>query len=262
VNGKLFIFKIGGRILDQASELETFLDGFSRIEGRKILVHGGGIFADDLARKLDIPIHMHEGRRITSEAMRDLVTMVYGGLLNKQVVSRLQAFGCDAIGLSGADGAVLKAQKRNPEPIDYGYVGDIVSVRQDLLEMFLDRGMTPVLAPLSWEAENGILNSNADGVACRITEAFSGSYETYLFYCFDKPGVLLDVNDPGSLLTELDRPQYETLRRQKLVKDGMLPKLDSCFRARTLGAHKVLLASPLQSLNYASGEPYQGTLIH
>ncbi|WP_141732961.1 acetylglutamate kinase [Oligoflexus tunisiensis] len=259
---KLLIFKIGGRILDQPAELEAFLEGFSQIAGRKILVHGGGIFADDLARKLDIPIHMHEGRRITSAPMRDLVTMVYGGLLNKQVVSRLQACGCDAIGLSGADGALLKAERRQPEPIDYGFVGDIVEVRRDLLEMFLDRGMTPVLAPLSWEAGSGILNSNADGVACRITEAFSATYETYLFYCFDKPGVLLDVDNPDSLLAELDRPQYESLRSQKLVKDGMLPKLDSCFRARTLGAHKVLLASPVQSLKYAAGEPYRGTLIH
>jgi acetylglutamate kinase len=259
---KLLIFKIGGRMLDDAAELEKFLQGFAGISGKKILVHGGGIFADDLAQKLDIPISMHEGRRITSGPMRDLVTMVYGGLLNKQVVGRLQALGCDAIGLSGADGAVLKAKRRKPEPIDYGYVGDIINVRKDLLEMFLERGMTPVLAPLSWEESGEILNSNADGVACKITEAFSGLYETWLFYCFDKAGVLLDINNPQSLLTELDRPAYEQLRKQQLVKDGMLPKLDSCFRARTLGAHKVLLATPGNSLKFASGEDYVGTLIN
>jgi acetylglutamate kinase len=122
--------------------------------------------------------------------------------------------------------------------------------------------MTPVLAPLSWEESGEILNSNADGVACKITEAFSGAYETCLFYCFDKPGVLLDVNNPQSLLAELDRPAYEALRKQQLVKDGMLPKLDSCFRARTLGAHQVLLATPGNSLKFAVGEQYVGTLIH
>ena len=258
---KLSIFKIGGKMLDDAAELETFLQGFSRISGKKMLVHGGGIFADDLAKKLDIPITMHEGRRITSAPMRDLVTMVYGGLLNKQVVGRLQALGCDAIGLSGADGAVFKAKRRKPEPIDYGYVGDIVEVRRDLLELFLNQGMTPVLAPLSWEASGEILNSNADGVACKITEAFAGMYETCLFYCFDKPGVLLDIENPDSLLGSLDRPAYENLRKQKLVKDGMLPKLDSCFRARTLGAHQVLLSTPGNSLKFAAGEPYVGTLI-
>ncbi|HYX36424.1 MAG: acetylglutamate kinase [Pseudobdellovibrionaceae bacterium] len=259
---KLFIFKIGGKMLDHAEELEAFLKGFSSIQGRKILVHGGGIFADDLAKKLDIPITMHEGRRITSAPMRDLVTMVYGGLLNKQVVARLQALGCDAIGLSGADGAVLKAKRRKPEPIDYGLVGDIFEVRRDLLETFINHGMTPVLAPLSWEASGEILNSNADGVACKITEAFSGLYETYLFYCFDKPGVLLDVENPASLLAQLDRPAYESLKKQQLVKDGMLPKLDSCFRARTLGAHKVLLSTPTNSLKFAAGADYVGTLIH
>jgi acetylglutamate kinase len=259
---KLLIFKIGGRMLDDAAELEAFLQGFSRISGRKMLVHGGGIFADDLAKKLDIPITMHEGRRITSAPMRDLVAMVYGGLLNKQVVARLQALGCDAIGLSGADGAVLKAKRRKPQPIDYGYVGDIVAVRRDLLELFLNQGMTPVLAPLSWEENGEILNSNADGVACKITEAFAGFYETSLFYCFDKPGVLLDVDNPQSLLAELDRPAYEDLRERQLVKDGMLPKLESCFRARTLGAHQVLLATPGNSLKFAAGEAYVGTLIH
>lgn len=259
---KLSIFKIGGKMLDHAEELEAFLQGLAAVPGRKILVHGGGIFADDLAQKLGIPITMHEGRRITSAPMRDLVTMVYGGLLNKQVVARLQALGCDAIGLSGADGGVLKAKKRKPEPIDYGFVGDIVEVRRDLLETFLNRGMTPVMAPLSWDPSGEILNSNADGVACKITEAFAGYYETSLYYCFDKPGVLLDVNDPLSLLAQIDKPAYESLKKQKLVKDGMLPKLDSCFRAKTLGAHKVLLASPGNSLRYAAGQEYVGTLIN
>jgi acetylglutamate kinase len=259
---KLLIFKIGGKTLDHAEELEVFLHGFSGIAGKKILVHGGGIFADDLARKLNIPISMHEGRRITSAPMRDIAIQVYGGLLNKQVVARLQALGCDAIGLSGADGTVLKAKRRKAEPIDYGYVGDIVEVRRDLLETFLSLGMTPVLAPLSWEASGEILNSNADAVACKVTEAFSGLYETQLFYCFDKPGVLLDVSNPDSLLAQLDRAAYETLKKQQLIKDGMLPKLDSCFRARTLGAHQVLLATPSNSLKFAAGEAYVGTLIH
>ncbi len=258
---KLSIFKIGGKMLDHPEELKSFLEGFARLPGKKVLVHGGGIFADELARKLGIPIQMHEGRRITSAEMRDLVTMVYGGLLNKQVVARLQALGCDALGLSGADGHVMKAKRRKPQAIDYGFVGDIYEVRRELLEVLLDRGITPVLAPLSFDVEGEILNSNADGVACKITEAFAGDYETYLFYCFDKPGVLLDIHDSNSLLAQLDRSGYESLKKRHLVKDGMLPKLDSCFRAKTLGAHKVLLATPSNSLKYAAGELFQGTLI-
>ncbi len=258
---KLFIFKIGGKMLDHEQELRNFLEGFAALPFKKILVHGGGVFADELAKKLDIPIQMFEGRRITSEKMRDLVTMVYGGLLNKQVVARLQALGCDALGLSGADAHVLKAKRRKPEPIDYGFVGDIQEVRRDFLQLLLDQGMTPVLCPLSWDETGEILNSNADGVACKVTEAFSGFYETYLLYCFDKPGVLLDIQDPASLLAHLDRPAYETLKKQQIVKDGMLPKLDSCFRAKTLGAHKVLLATPSNSLKYAAGEEYLGTII-
>ena len=137
---QLAIFKVGGKILDRADELTMFLKGFAKLPGKKILVHGGGIFADQLAQKLEIPVTMHEGRRVTSPEMRDLVTMVYGGLLNKQIVSQLQALGCDALGLTGADGRVLEAQRRQPEPIDYGCVGDLWRVRTDLLELFLEKG--------------------------------------------------------------------------------------------------------------------------
>lgn len=258
---RLSIFKVGGKILDNPSELRTFLEGFAALEGKKLLVHGGGIAADQLAARLGIPVTMHEGRRITSPDMRDLAVMVYGGLLNKQIVSLLQTLGCQALGLSGADGQVLLAQKRKPQPIDFGMVGDIKEVRTELIEKFLDLGLTPVFAPLSWERGGELLNSNADGVACAITEAFSGRYETYLLYCFDKPGVLLDMNDQASLVAEIDRTLYEHLKRDHKVNAGMLPKLDSCFRAKTLGAHRVLIASPQDSLRFVRGAAFQGTLI-
>lgn len=258
---KLSIFKVGGKILENAAELQSFLEGFAALEGKKLLVHGGGVAADQLAEKLGIPVNMHEGRRITSPEMRDLAVMVYGGLLNKQIVAQLQSLGCQALGLSGADAQVLVAQKRKPVPIDYGMVGDIKAVRTDMIEKFLDLGLTPVFAPLTWEPGGQLLNSNADGVACAITEAFSGRYETYLLYCFDKPGVLMDLNDQESLLPEIDVTLYEHMKRDQKVHAGMLPKLDSCFRAKTLGAHRVLIASARDSLEFMSGNSFQGTLI-
>ncbi len=259
---KLSIFKISGKLLDKSEELQTFLRGFAALSGKKILVHGGGVHADQLATQLGLPIEMHEGRRITSPAMRDLVTMVYGGLLNKQIVAQLQMLGADAIGLTGADARVFTAQRRRPEPIDFGCVGDIREVRSDFLEDLMVQDMIPVLAPISWEKATGeLLNSNADGVACQVTQAFSGRYETFLYYCFDKPGVLLDIDDQSSLLPQIDRVQYERLKREKKVQGGMLPKLDSCFQAKTLGAHRVLLASPQDSLHYARGDAFRGTMI-
>ena len=258
----LWIFKLGGKILDDESALADFLKGFAAIKGRKILVHGGGIFADQLAQKLEIPVQMHEGRRITSEAMRDVVTMVYGGLLQKSIVAQLQSYGCDAIGLSGADGHVLKAKRRAPEPIDFGFVGDIESVRTDLLVQFLDMGLVPVICPLSWDPEStGLLNSNADGVACKITEAFAPHYECSLLYCFDKAGVLLDLSDANSLLPTLNPATYRDLRALGKVHTGMLPKLDSCFAAKRMGAQHVLLARPEESLAYAAKQSFVGTVI-
>lgn len=259
---ELLVFKIGGRILDKKDELEDFLNGFADLPMKKLIVHGGGVFADEMAKKLGLDVRMHQGRRITDEATRDLVTMVYGGLLNKQIVGRLQALGCDAIGLTGADGRLIRGERRRPDPVDYGYVGDVVEVRTDWLRSLLDANMVPVIAPLSWERSTGeILNSNADGVACKLTESLSARYETSLLYCFDKPGVLKDVENPQSLLPQLDVREYEKLKQASLVKDGMLPKLDSCFRAKTMGAHRVLLSSPHESLSFVMGKDYQGTLI-
>lgn len=257
----LYVFKIGGRTIDDTCELESFLSAFAVLPGKKILVHGGGIFADDLARKLGIPIQMHEGRRITSLAMRDLVSMVYGGLINKQIVAKLQKLGCDALGLTGADGGLLTAVKRPSEPIDFGMVGDIQSVRRDLLLDFLCKGLTPVIAPLSLDANGEILNSNADGVACALAAAFSESYRTHLLYCFDKPGVLLDANNPDSILSELNPAAYERMKQEKLLKDGILPKLESCFKAQAQGCYRVLLSTPDQSLRFLKGQTYRGTLI-
>ncbi len=259
---KLTLFKVGGKILDDAKALKDFLKGFAKVPGKKILVHGGGIFADQLAKQLGIEVEMHEGRRITSPAMRDLVTMVYGGLLQKQLVAHLQSYGCDALGLSGADAALLPATRRNPQPIDFGCVGDIESINVERLEQFLSLGLTPVICPLSWDPLQGeMLNSNADGVACRITEALAHRYETTLLYCFDKAGVLLDLNDPTSLLPSITPSVYSHLKSEAKVHTGMVPKLDSCFRAKAAGAKQVLLASPDQSLAYASAQPFRGTLI-
>mgnify|MGYP001564812310 CR=1 FL=1 len=256
---KLLIFKIGGKVVDNPQSLESFLEGFAALSVPKILVHGGGIIAEQLAKRLDIPTEMHQGRRITSAAMRDVVTMVYGGQINKSIVASLQRLGCDAIGLTGADGGIIRAKRRAPAPVDFGYVGDVTEIRSDLLVKFLELGLTPVLAPLSFDQE--ILNTNADSIASRLAEALSSHYLVHMMYCFEQTGVMLDLKDPESLIERLDLPYYKTLLQAGAFTAGMLPKLEECFRARQNGAQHIVIAEAAACLAHAEGKPFRGTRI-
>jgi acetylglutamate kinase len=238
---KVNIVKIGGNVIDDATKLQQFLKDFAQIEGPKILIHGGGKIATNIAEKLGIATQMVEGRRITNEPMRDVVTMVYGGLINKQIVASLQAYDCNSLGLTGADAQVIVAKKRPVKTIDYGFVGDIVNVNSSFIQSILDQQLTPVFAPLTFDPNTGILNTNADTQASAIAVALASSCEVNLIYCFEKKGVLADPSDNDSVIPLLHSELYAKYKSEGMIYEGMIPKLDNAFEALTKGVKKVLI---------------------
>ncbi|MDC6388292.1 acetylglutamate kinase [Maribacter sp. PR1] len=228
---KLSIVKIGGNVIENTSELEKFLTLFSELEGLKILVHGGGKLATQLATKLGIKSKMVGGRRITDAETLDIITMVYAGLTNKNIVARLQAKNCNAIGLSGADGNSIQAHKRPVKHVDYGFAGDIDSVNTALLAHLLTLRLTPVFCAMSHDGKGQLLNTNADTIASELAIGLGDIFVTTLYYCFEKPGVLLNVSDDTSVVKEIDTKKYKQLLAGGVIADGMLPKLENCFHA-------------------------------
>ncbi|WP_341226122.1 acetylglutamate kinase [uncultured Arcticibacterium sp.] len=235
------IIKIGGNVINDDAKLEAFLTSFSALSGEKVLVHGGGKVATKIAKDLGVETEMVEGRRITNAEMRDVVTMVYGGLINKKIVASLQSLDCNAIGLTGADACVIKAHKRAVKTIDYGYVGDIDSVNAVFVSSLLSQKITPVFAPLSFDKDFGILNTNADTQASAIATALSEEHEVNLIYCFEKRGVLLDAEDDDSVISVLKPKLYEEYKASGVIYDGMIPKLDNAFDAVNKGVKKVII---------------------
>jgi acetylglutamate kinase len=235
------VIKIGGNVIDDPEKLKGFLARFSGLTGPKILVHGGGKIATRLAADLGIESKLVEGRRITDAPMRDVVTMVYGGLVNKQMVAALQALGCNALGLSGADGGSIRAVKRPVKAIDYGYVGDVVEVKADFIMTLLEAGVHPVFAPLTYSAEGDILNTNADTQASAIAVSLSAFAKVNLVYCFEKKGVLRDADDHASVIETLDPNRYEQFKGEGVIYAGMIPKLDNAFTALRSGVQKVII---------------------
>ena len=229
------VIKIGGKVIDVESKLDQFLNDFVKIEDKKVLVHGGGKIASDIASKLGIETKMIDGRRITDSDMLDVVTMVYGGLVNKKIVAKLQALGCNALGLSGADLNVVQSKKRNSEPIDFGFVGDIESVDGILLNSLLNEGITPVIAPLTHDGNGQLLNTNADNIAGSIAIELAEIEHTELDLCFDLEGVM----NGEKLITEMNLLLYRHLEGIGIIKEGMIPKLDLGFKALNAGAKKV-----------------------
>jgi acetylglutamate kinase len=241
MKNKLSVVKIGGNVIENALELDKFLALFSKIKGPKILVHGGGKLATQVASKLGVASQLINGRRITDGDSIDIITMVYGGLTNKTIVAKLQANACNAIGLSGADGNAIMAHKRPVKEIDYGFVGDIEEVNSDLIASLLSVGLTPVFCALSHDGLGQILNTNADTIASEIAIGMGEKYETTLYYCFEKKGVLLDIKDENSVVKHIDSKKYQELLDQKIIADGMLPKLENCYHALHHNVHKVCL---------------------
>ena len=245
---KLTIIKIGGGIIDDAPSLRQFLQLFAQVAGPKILVHGGGKGASEMLRALGIAPQMVNGRRITDAATLDIVTMFYAGKTNKAIVAGLQQNGVNALGLSGADGNAVQAVKRPVGAIDYGFVGDLTpaGVNAGLLAGLLGLGLTPVLCPITHDGHGQLLNTNADTVAATVAVALGRQFAVELRYCFEKNGVLRDVNDDNSVIPAINEKNYEELKRAGVIAGGMIPKLDNSFGALREGVAKVIVGHALK----------------
>lgn len=234
---KLFVIKIGGNVVDNPILLNSFLKKFSQIPYKKILVHGGGKVATEMSKQMGLEVKMLEGRRITDEATLKIITMVYGGLINKTIVSKLQSMECNSIGLTGADGNLISSHKRPiKNGIDYGFVGDIEEVNIKLMANLLNADIAPIVAPITYQRDSGqLLNTNADTMASALAIALSNSYHIHLIYCFEKKGVLKDVNDEDSLISKISFEEFQHLKSTGAIADGMIPKLDNAFQSMEKG---------------------------
>lgn len=235
------IYKIGGNVINDPKELRSFLDDFSTIPGKKILVHGGGKEATELSKKVGLEAKMIDGRRVTDAQTLDLVTMVYAGLINKRIVSILQEYNCDAVGLTGADGNVIPAQRRNPEPIDYGFVGDIdpSEINTEFINLLLENRNVPVFCAICRNPNGGLLNCNADSIASALAVACSSIEKTELIYCFEKPGVLSDVTDENSVIPLISTDMFDSLVETGKISGGMIPKVSNAIKAVEKGVERV-----------------------
>ena len=236
---KLSIIKIGGNIIEHDTSLNAFLKLFSNLEGKKILVHGGGKRATAMASKLGIESKMVNGRRITDKGTLEVITMVYGGLVNKNMVAKLQALQIDAIGLTGADINSIKSNKRKVTNIDYGFVGDVKEVASNSIDRLIKANFTPVFCAITHDGNGQLLNTNADTIASKVAIGMSKKYDTTIYYCFELNGVLRDINDQNSVIKYLNINTYNKLLKDGNIADGMLPKLENCFDALKNGVTKV-----------------------
>ncbi len=240
---KLFIIKIGGNVIDSEDALLSFLKNFASIQGKKILIHGGGKIATNIGEQLGIQSNYINGRRITDDATIDLVTMVYGGLVNKRIIAQLQSFNCNAIGLTGADGNIIPAIKRPVKDVDFGWVGDVESGKLEVenVKLFLENGLVSVFAPLTHDQQGHILNTNADTIASSLAVALSAYYYVRLIYCFEKKGILENIDDDNSVIKLINKETYRKLLNQNKLFAGILPKIDNAFAAIDAGVKEVLV---------------------
>lgn len=238
---KLTLVKVGGKIVEEEETLKDLLRDFSRIEGFKALVHGGGRSATKLSERLGIESRMVNGRRVTDAATLRVVTMVYGGLVNKNIVAGLQALGVNALGLTGADMNIICSEKRPVAEVDYGFVGDVKAVNADLLAMLIREGIVPVLAPLTHDGKGHILNTNADTIAGETAKALAKHFDVSLVFCFEKKGVLRDETDDESVIPSLSRAEFRRLVEEGVIQGGMIPKLENAFQAVDAGVKEVVI---------------------
>ncbi|NWJ50755.1 MAG: acetylglutamate kinase [Bacteroidetes bacterium] len=249
---KLFVVKVGGAVLEDTKTLDEFLQHFAELEGNKILIHGGGRSATQLSTRLGIETKMIDGRRITDEETISIVTMVYGGLINKKTVAVLQSKNCNALGLTGADMNLITAIKRPVKDIDYGFVGDIVKVDNNAFNILINAGFVPIIAPLTHDKKGQLLNTNADTIASSISTAMVNQFDVSLIYCFEKEGVLSDPENELSVISELNRNDYQQYLASGVIHSGMIPKLDNSFKALELGVKSVVITNA-NSLNSKKG---------
>lgn len=260
---KVYIIKIGGNVIDNPEALEKFLSDFSNLQGAKILVHGGGKMATDIATKLNVPQQMVNGRRITDAETLKITTMVYAGLINKQIVASLQAKKVNAIGLSGMDGDSIQTTKRKVGEVDFGYVGDIHkdSVNTTLISALFKQNMVPVFSAITHDGNGQLLNTNADTIASALGIALSWSYHVQLNYCFEKKGVLRNVEDDDSVIETITQQNYKQLLNDGIISKGMIPKLDNAFDAIKRGVKSVVIAHSNDLLNTTHENKHAGTRL-
>lgn len=252
----LTIIKVGGKIVENSESLNALLKDFAAVEGKKLLVHGGGRSATQMAARLGVETKMVDGRRITDEAMLKVVTMVYGGLVNKRIVAGLQALDVDAVGLTGADMNIVLSDKRKVSAVDYGWVGDVKRVNAEAVATLIESGCCPVVAPLTHDGCGHMLNTNADTMAGEMAKAMAAHYDVTLMFCFEKPGVLADENDDSSLIPTITPAVLDDLKRRGVVSGGMIPKLDNAIACVSAGVESVVIT---QADRIA--DPYAGTKI-
>ncbi|MES2619204.1 MAG: acetylglutamate kinase [Bacteroidota bacterium] len=259
----LLVVKIGGNIVDDEDALGVFLSDFASLPQHKILVHGGGKLATELSKRLGIETKMVEGRRITDEETIKVVTMTYAGLINKSIVAKLQSKQCKAVGLSGADAQLIPAVKRPVKDIDYGWVGDVLKekINTTFLRTLIKENITPVIAPISCDTKGHLLNINADTIAQSLAEAMSSFYAVTLIYCFEKNGLLQNVEDNNSVIHEINFEKADALKAQGVITDGMIPKIDNAFVAIQNGVETVIVGNALHIKQLAANEKGYGTRI-
>jgi acetylglutamate kinase len=236
---KLSIVKIGGNIIEDKSSLKDFLKLFSKLGGKKILVHGGGKLATQMASKLGVVSKMINGRRITDAETLEVITMVYGGLVNKNVVAQLQSLNINAIGLTGADANSIISDKRPIKEVDFGFVGDVKKVAHNSIDKLIQADFTPVFCAITHDGNGQLLNTNADTIASQVAVGMSNLYETSMYYCFELNGVLKNINDKNSVIKHIDSKVYKDLLNEGIIADGMLPKLENCFDALNNGVKTI-----------------------
>ena len=254
------IFKIGGKVIDQEPLLIEFLQDFVNIPGKKILVHGGGKIASEFSQRMGIEAKMVNGRRVTDEQTLEIVTMVYGGLLNKKIVAALQKIDCNALGLTGADLNVIKAHRRPANPVDYGLVGEVDEVNDAILGVLLDQNVVPVMAPLTHDKQGQMFNTNADTIASGVAKALAKKYTVNLYYCFEKKGVLMDAENDDSVINLIKESEFAHLCEQKIVNEGMIPKLENAFACLNEGVGRVYICH-FSAIKNLTGIDQEATLI-
>ncbi len=259
----LHIIKIGGNVLNNQEKLDKFLDDFATLTGPKLLVHGGGKMATSLSKTLGIETKMVEGRRITDAETLKVVTMVYAGLINKQIVAGLQARNCNAIGFTGADANVIPAEKRPVKTIDYGFAGDIVqqNINTTAIEVLIKANIVPIFCGITHDGKGQLLNTNADTIASALAVAMSAHYKTVLHYCFEKDGVLRDVADESSVIEKISREEYKYYKIKNIIADGMIPKLDNAFSAIENGVDHVVIGNSEKVVQMVVEAENAGTIL-
>ena len=259
---KLQIFKIGGKVVENDEQLSNFLQAFSKLKTKKILVHGGGRSVTEMSTKLGIEVKMIDGRRITDENTLEVVKMMLAGVANKNVVSKLQGFGCNAIGLTGADGNTILADKRPlKNGVDYGFVGDIKQVDHQMVQVLINAGLVPVFAAMTHDGHGQLFNTNADTIASTIAVGMSVDFDVELNYCFELNGVMRDIKDPSSIIPIIDGANYTSLKKDKVINAGMIPKIDNAFDALNSGVKAVRIMNSKHIQNMVKGAESIGTLI-